>query len=264
MSGASRRERAAAARNAAQASEKRRERTVRIVGAVTVLAVVVGIIVIAVVARNSSDAANQVTRVEPDPNAPLPEGVLGADSPYAYGVPYGSAPETAPVLELWEDFQCPACGALEEVSGAGIAELAETGQIQLIWRPTHFLDANLGNDASNRAIAAWGCAIDAGKTREYHDVVYANQPEQEGAGYTRDQLIAFGEQSGIAGADLETFTQCVQDGTYRAWAANSDQEFQAAGHQGTPFGLLNGIVVENTTLADLEALKATVAQAGGQ
>ena len=49
MSGASRRERAAAARNAAQASEKRRERTVRIVGAVTVLAVVVGIIVIAVV-----------------------------------------------------------------------------------------------------------------------------------------------------------------------------------------------------------------------
>lgn len=264
MSGASRRERAAAARNAAQASEKRRERTVRIVGAVTVLVVVVGIIAIAVVARSSSDAANQVTRVEPDPNAPLPEGVLGADSAFPYGVPYGSGAESAPVLELWEDFQCPACGALEEVNGKGIAELAESGQVQLIWRPTHFLDANLGNDASNRAIAAWGCAIDAGKVREYHDLIYANQPETEGAGYTQDQLLSFGEQVGLSGADLDSFTQCVQDGTYRAWAANSNQEFQAAGHQGTPFGLIDGVVVENATLADPEALKAAVAEAGAK
>lgn len=264
MSGSSRRERAAAARNEAQASEKRRERTVRILGAVVVLAVVVGIIAIAVVARSSSDAANQVTRVEPDPSAPLPEGVLGADSAHPYGVPYGTGTDGVPVLELWEDFQCPACGALEEVNGAGIAELAETGQVRLIWRPTHFLDLNLGNDASNRAIAAWGCAIDAGKTREYHDVVYANQPSDEGLGYTRDQLIGFGEQVGITGADLETFTQCVQDGTYRAWAANSNQEFQNAGHQGTPFGLLDGVVVENATLADPEALKAAVAQAAAQ
>jgi protein-disulfide isomerase len=264
MSGASRRERAAAARNEAQASEKRRERTARIVGAVAVVAVVVGIIGVAVIARNSSDAANQVTRVDPDPNAPLPEGVLGADSPYAFGVPYGSVQEGVPVLELWEDFQCPACGALEQVNGAGIAELAETGKIQLIWRPTHFLDANLGNDASNRAIAAWGCAIDAGKVREFHDLVYVNQPADEGLGYTQDQLIGFGEEAGIAGADLETFTQCVQDGTYRAWAANSNQEFQSAGIQGTPYGLLNGVVVENATLADRAALEAAVGQAGGQ
>ena len=102
MSGASRRERAAAARNEAQASEKRRERTVRIIGAVAVVGVVVGIIGVAVIARNSSDAANQVTRVDPDPNAPLPEGVLGANSAHPYGVPYGTGAEGVPVLELWE------------------------------------------------------------------------------------------------------------------------------------------------------------------
>lgn len=261
MSGASRRERAAAARNEAQANEKRRERTVRIIGAVAVVGVVVGIIGVAVIARNSSDAANQVTRVDPDPNAPLPEGVLGADSAHPYGVPYGTGAEGVPVLEIWEDFQCPACGALEQVNGAGIAKLAETGKIQLVWRPTHFLDANLGNDASNRAIAAWGCAIDAGKVREFHDLVYVNQPADEGLGYSQDQLISFGEQTGIAGADLETFTQCVQDDTYRAWAANSNQEFQNAAIQGTPYGLLNGVVVENATLADRAALEAAVAQA---
>jgi protein-disulfide isomerase len=190
--------------------------------------------------------------------------VLGADSAHPYGVPYGTGAEVAPVLELWEDFQCPACGALEQVNGAGIAELAETGKVQLVWRPTHFLDANLGNDASSRAIAAWGCAIDAGRVREFHDLVYVNQPADEGLGYTQDQLVSFGEQSGIAGSDLETFTTCVREGTYRAWAANSNEEFQNAAIQGTPFGLLDGVVVENATLADRAALEAAVAQAAAQ
>jgi protein-disulfide isomerase len=150
------------------------------------------------------------------------------------------------------------------VNGAGIAELAETGKVQLVWRPTHFLDANLGNDASSRAIAAWGCAIDAGRVREFHDLVYVNQPADEGLGYTQDQLVSFGEQSGIAGSDLETFTTCVREGTYRAWAANSNEEFQNAAIQGTPFGLLDGVVVENATLADRAALEAAVAQAAAQ
>ena len=75
-----RRNRAAAARAEAQAGEKRRERTVRIIGAVAVLAVVAGIIGVAVVARNADDNANAIDVIEADPNAPIPDGVLGADS----------------------------------------------------------------------------------------------------------------------------------------------------------------------------------------
>ncbi|MEC8504368.1 MAG: hypothetical protein VXY57_02470, partial [Actinomycetota bacterium] len=109
-----RRNRAAAARAEAQAGEKRRERTVRIIGAVAVLAVVAGIIGVAVVARNADDNANAIDVIEADASAPVPDGVLGADSEWAYGVPYGTAGDDAPVLELREDFQCPACGSLEE------------------------------------------------------------------------------------------------------------------------------------------------------
>lgn len=264
MSGASRRERAAAARNAAQASEKRRERTVRIIGAVTVLAVVVGIIAIAVIARNSSDAANQVTRVEPDPNAPLPEGVLGADSEWAFGVPYGTAAETAPVLELWEDFQCPACGSLEAINGAGIQTLATDGKVRLVWRPTAFLDNNLGNTSSAEAIAAWGCAIDAGKTAEYHDVIYANQPTTEGAGYTEEQLLGFAEESGISGVPLEEFNTCVTSGRYLGWAVNSTQAFYDAQIQGTPAGFLNGEQLDGAQLADQAGLEQRIADATKQ
>jgi protein-disulfide isomerase len=258
-----RRERAAQARGEAQASEKRRERIVRIVGGATVVAVMAAIIGVAVYASSntsSSDASGQTGAiVDPDPAAVSPAGVLPADAPTPFGVPYGTGSTDVPVLEVWEDFQCPACGALELANGAGIEQLAEEGKVQLIYRPTAFLDANLGNDSSHRAIAAWGCAIDTGKIKEYRNTVFANQPVEEGVGYTEEQLLSFGSESGIAGADLTTFSQCVTDGTYLAWAANTNQEFATSQIGGTPSGFLNGEPVETATLADPIALAELVA-----
>lgn len=262
--GKRRREKAAAARDAAFSGEKRRERTVRIVGAVTVLVVVAGIIGLAVWARSSDPSNQPIATVEPDPSAPAPEGARPAGDPYEFGVPYGSAATTAPVLAIWEDFQCPACGAVEKANGDGIAKLAEDGKVQLIWRPTTFLDGNLGNDASMRAVAAWGCAIDAGKTREYHDVVYANQPQEEGTGWTNDQLIGFADQVGITGAAKDAFTSCVNEGTYQKWSANSYQAFLSSGVQGTPYAELDGEQVATEILADPARLEETVAQAAGK
>lgn len=256
-SGKNRRDRAAAARDAANADEKRRERLVRIIGAVTVLVVVAGIIGIAIAAKNSS-STNAAALPSADASAASPTGVLPADDAHAYGVPYGTAAKGAPVLAIWEDFQCPACDAVEKANGTGIEALAESGKVQLVWRPTTFLDRNLGNDASTRAAAAWGCAIDAGKAKEYHNVVFANQPEKEGAGYTDEQLLQFAKDAGITGADLDTFTTCVSNKTYLGWAANSTQVFYDSNVQGTPYATLNGVEVPVQTLADKAALDKLV------
>lgn len=259
----SRRERAAEARGAAQSSEKRRERIVRIVGGATVVAVMAAIIGVAVYASSNSpsnDASGSTgSIVAPDPAAVSPAGAFAADSPTPFGVPYGTGTTDVPVLEVWEDFQCPACGALELANGVGIEKLAEEGKIQLIYRPAAFLDANLGNDSSHRAVAAWGCAIDLGKTKEYRNAVFANQPLQEGSGYTQEQLLAFGSDSGITEADLPAFTQCVTDGTYMAWAANTNQEFVTSQIRGTPSGFLNGEPVATEILADPIALTDLIA-----
>ena len=259
-SGKNRRDRAAAAREEANSAERRRERTVRIIGAVTVVVVVLGIIGVAVVARNSSDTS-AVAVPTADPNAPLPTGVLPTDDQHAYGVPYGTATPDAPVLEIWEDFQCPACGAVEEANGAGIESLADAGKVQLIWRPTAFLDRNLGNDASARATAAWGCAIDAGKAKEYHATVFANQPEVEGTGWTNEELIAFAGDAGIAGAELDTFTQCVADATYLGWSANSTEVFYTSNIPGTPLAKINGVEIPTEILVDQASLEQLVDEA---
>ena len=131
MGAKNRRERAAEARGVAQASEKRRERMVRFIGGATVVVIMAAIIGVAIFASSNSpsnDASGSLNGiVQPDPEAALPAGVLAADSTTPFGVPYGNGGADVPVLEIWEDFQCPACGALEEANGAGIEELAEEG-----------------------------------------------------------------------------------------------------------------------------------------
>ncbi len=249
----SRRERAAEARGAAQSAEKRRERIVRIVGGATVVVAMVAIVGVALYASSNSESSNANSSagiVDPDPSAPVPANVFGPDSDIPFGVPYGVATADAPVLELWEDFQCPACGALELANGAGIAQLAEEGKVQLVYRPTAFLDTNLGNDASHRAIAAWGCAIDEGLLKEFHGQIYANQPTEEGNGWSNEELIGFGTNSGLTETSLESFTQCVSDGKYLPWAANTTEQFYINQIPGTPSGVLNGEVVGSEILAD--------------
>jgi protein-disulfide isomerase len=246
---------AAQARAEAEAAERKRERTIRIVGGVVVLVVVCGLLALGFFAGNSKDDPNEA--VTADANAALPKGVPSD----TYGVPVGTGWTAAnaaklPTLEIWEDFQCPACKQVEEISGAANLALANDGKVKLLLRPTTFLDKNFpqSNNSSARATAAWGCAIDAGRAEEYHSAVFANQPTTEGTGYTEAQLLAIGQGVGITGPEYDTFAKCVTDGTYLGWAANSTEKFTASGATGTPTGYLNGTELTGSDLADTEAL----------
>lgn len=240
-----RRERAAQARASAEAGTKRRERLVRIIGGSVVGLLVIGIVGVAWVVSNDGRQDTELVVAEVNPDAPIPSGVLGAGDPYAFGVAYGSAANGAPVLEIWEDMQCPACGDLEKSAGASIATAAERGDVRLIWRPVTFLDR--GNDSSTRAVAAWGCAIDQGKAREYHDRIYEDQP-LGGEGWTDAQLLQYGTDVGITGEEFTAFEQCVQERRYVSWAANSNAAALESGVQATPTVLLDG----NPNLANQE------------
>lgn len=259
---------AAQARAEAEAAERRRERMIRIVGGIAVLVVVAGVIAFGYVAGRDSDAAT--SGPTPDPQAALPTSVQED----TFGVPYGQAWEAKdsaklPTLELWEDFQCPACAQVEKAVGAQIRELADDGLVKLLYRPATFLDDKLaakneanGNPISSaRATAAWGCAVDAGKSGEYHDAVFAAQPADEGVGYSEPQLLSLGSSVGIEGEMFNSFTTCVQSGTYLPWSANSNEAFMSAGVGGTPTGYLNGVELDSGDLVDIEGLKKQIAGA---
>lgn len=274
QSGRTPKELAAQARAESEAAERRRERTIRIVGGLVVLLVVGGLISLGFIAgRDNGTATPSTPPPTPNADAAMPDGV-SADT---YGVPYGTGWTSAdeaklPTLEIWEDFQCPACAQVEAIAGEGIKALADAGAVKLLFRPATFLDLGLAADnqangnpnSSARATSAWGCAVDAGKTGEYHSGIFDIQPTEEGVGFSDQQLLDLGAAVGLKDAELATFTTCVQDGTYLSWSANSNQAFSDAGVGGTPTAYLNGVELNSADLADIEGLTQKIAAATAQ
>ena len=246
------RERAAEAKAKADAEARRRDNRNRLIGGVIVVALIV--LIFGGVWFSKKDSGSSAA---PDSSAALPAGV----DPVTYGVPFGTGTEAVPQLQLWEDFQCPACKQLEDTNGKGITDLATAGTIRLLWRPTTFLDVNLKNDSSARAAAAWGCAVDAGKAHEYHTTVFANQPT-EGVGYTDEQLLTFGKDAGLAGAAYDTFSTCVADQKFTGWVTNSFNLFSSEAVPGTPAGYLvlgdKKTEVPAATMADQAKLEQAI------
>lgn len=238
------REKAAEARAAAQAAERRRERTIRIVGGLAVLAVVIGILAIGIVQSRKGDAP-------PSADSALPTGVTSANG---YGFQVNTA-EGAPTVEIFEDFQCPACANLEQTYGPMIQQEAAAGNIQLTYRPMIFLDNNLNTDHSLRAANAFGCAITAGVGEQYHNLIFANQPANEGDGWTDEQLKQFGADAGLTGDAQSQFDKCVDEGTYNGWAQLSNDASFEAGISGTPTIFVNGKELPTSALQSEEALQ---------
>jgi protein-disulfide isomerase len=253
-------EKAAAARAAAEAEQRRRDNRIRLIGGGAIVLAVALIIGLAV-RGSSSDSSTSGTGVVAD--AAVPTGVHGADGSTPWGVPYNSV-AGKPTLAIWEDFQCPSCGAYERANGAAITKLADDGKVNLVWRPTTFLDARFASTSPNpsssqRAAMAWGCAIDAGKKHEFHTTMFANQPANEGDGWSDAQILGFAQQAGITGTAYTTFQSCYSAKKYQQWVVNSYTTFGTDGVPGTPTAYLNGTEVPSATFNDMAALAKLIA-----
>ena len=191
-------------------------------------------------------------------DAKLPAGVTKD----TYGVKVGPAwsaadAEKIPMLQVWEDFQCPACKSMEDKSGQTILDLAAAGKIRLEYRPTIFLDSNLkaenaaaGNPGSSlRATAAFGCAVDQGKAAEYHKAIFAAQPANEGDGYS-DELLLSIAKANMDSTQLDAFTTCLTAKQYEGWVLNSYDLFSKEGVTSTPTAILNGKELPSDTIFD--------------
>ncbi len=250
------REKAAEARAAAEAADKRRRTLINVV-----IGAVLAVVVVALVGGAWFTSQQNQNITQPDAAAAAPAGSLPAGSPYQYGIEWTDNAQGKPVVEIWEDFQCPACGAFEAAFGPTVKEIVANNDAQVIFRSTSFLDANFPGDHSKRAAAAYGCAVDAGKGEAYHDLLYANQPATEGDGWTDQQLIAFGDEAGITGDAKATFEKCVTDRQYITWAANGTQAMQDAGVPGTPAIFVNGKELPDSARANPEAFKQAILDA---
>ncbi|HSN05856.1 MAG TPA: thioredoxin domain-containing protein [Candidatus Angelobacter sp.] len=252
-------EKAAAARAAAEAEQRRRDRRIRLIGGTAIVVAVAVIIGFGYWGSKQNSPSTPGTVAD----AKVPTGVNAGDGSYPWAVPYNKV-SGKPTLAIWEDFQCPSCAEFEKAYGAAVVKLADDGKVNLVWRPTTFLDDRFAATSPNpysshKAAMAWGCAIDAGKTKQFHSTVFANQPSTEGQGYSDAQITQFAQTAGITGAALTTFQSCVAAKTYDQWVSNSYQAFVDAGVPGTPTAYLNGTEVPAATLQDMTQLEKLIA-----
>ncbi|MFF8730771.1 DsbA family protein [Streptomyces sp. NPDC015171] len=221
------RERLAVEREKQKAADKRR-RTL-IVGASVVcvlgLAAVIGVVAANAGKDKGSSAGPAVA----------PSGAQGKDS---LAIPVGKDGAKS-TLTVWEDFRCPACKAFETAYRPTLHELADAGKLRVEYHLVRLIDGNLGGTGSLHSANAAACAQDAGKFRDYHDVLFANQPEESDDAFADNaKLIQLAGK--VKGLDTPAFRKCVEDGTHNTWVDKSNQAFRAGGFSGTPTVLLGG------------------------
>ncbi|MFD6420317.1 DsbA family protein [Streptomyces sp. NPDC060194] len=209
-------------------AREKRKRTLVVAGAVVGVVALAG--VVALVAQqsggDSGDAAGPVV---------APAGAVGEQSTLIR-VGAQDAPST---LTVWEDFRCPACKAFEDGFRDAVHDLEQSGQLKVEYNFATLIDGNMGGSGSLRAANAAACAEDAGKFREYHDVLFRNQPQETDDAFAKnDRLLELAGD--VQGLDTPAFEKCVNDGTYDNWVKKSNGVFQDARLQGTPTVQLNG------------------------
>jgi protein-disulfide isomerase len=159
------------------------------------------------------------------------------------------------LIDAYEDFQCPFCRMFEEQAGPTLRQLAVEHVASVVYHPLAFLDAASTTQYSSRASSASGCAADAGRFLDFHDILYANQPPEGSAGLSDEVLIELGAGLGIGDAD---FPRCVAARAYFPWSAFVAARAIARGVHGTPTVFVNGTPVPANARMILAAAGAPV------
>ncbi|MZD07906.1 thioredoxin domain-containing protein [Streptomyces sp. SID5785] len=152
------------------------------------------------------------------------------------------SPTAEKVVHVYEDMRCPVCGAYEAGGAAAVREEVLSGEVRAEYTLASFLDDRLGGSGSVRAANALRAAFDRGKFIEYHDILFAHQPEESVDGYTDAFLLHMASQ--VQGLRSKEFDSAVRTMKYRDFVSASQRAYEAAQAPGTPAFVVNGTMLD--------------------
>ncbi len=139
----------------------------------------------------------------------------------------------APVLDLYEDFDCPVCKDMHARVDPTIERLAREGKVKVVFHSvTIFRDEPMRSN-SVRAAAAARCMPEA-NWLAFRNELYAIQPAPHGvaSGFTVRELAAAARKAGAPAAE-----QCVTAQSYAGTHLAENAKIQI---EGTPTLVLDG------------------------
>ncbi len=237
-----RQQRAARAEQMRKEREKadRKQRNLITVGIVVVVIALVAVGGYAV--KNENDKNKKETEVINPKNTTKDFGITYTTADAGGEAPSGTKPVS---VELYEDFQCPACLQFEQASNAFLKEQVKSGAITITYRPFSFLDENGAspNRYSHRSTNAALCALDQGGVDDYvkvHDYLYQNQPQERTNGPENAELITALQGLGVTGID-----SCVRTERFVPWIDEAKAAGTDRGVSSTPTVFVGGKKVES-------------------
>lgn len=155
--------------------------------------------------------------------------------------PKGTEPKA--VVNIVEDFQCPACQSFEQSFGGALNELAQNSQVAIDYHPIAFLDRMSSTNYSSRAMNASVCVAESTakegdwtKWLTFHNALFAQQPSEGGSGLPDSDLIRIARDAGAEG-----ITDCINNNQFGQWVAKVTGDVtKNPDFQGTPWVRING------------------------
>ena len=203
--------------------------------------VVVGVVFSLISNRSSTTAA-------------IPASVSADDG---YGIVLN--PNTKPTIDVYVDYQCPACRAFEIINGGYLNEVIAQNKAKVVFHPMTFI----GPESILAANAA-ACAADENEFIAMNLALFQDQSAEENSGkWQGDALLNIGKSIGINSAKFET---CIKDGSYVNWTGNVATATAKADVNGTPTIFVNGKELdrskENNEYGDPVKFRAALAAGG--
>ncbi|OQD57352.1 hypothetical protein BM536_005090 [Streptomyces phaeoluteigriseus] len=153
-------------------------------------------------------------------------------------------PDAPVTVHLYEDPRCPYCEEFETTGGGPqLREAMLDRWARVEYTLASFLDDRVGGTGPKKAVNALRAALEEGKFVEYHEVLYANQPDESVDGYTDAYLLELaGQVEGLRGSE---FDAAVRSMKYRSFVTSSQKAYEKAGGTqepegpGTPTAVIN-------------------------
>ena len=183
---------------------------------------------------------------------------LGSDKPDTpptgasdnYGMVVGDADAPKQIV-VYEDFLCPFCGQLETTVRDQLDAAVEAGEVNVEYRPLNFL-SRLG-DYSVESANAFAVVLDTSGpevAKKFHDLLFDNQPAENGPFPSKDDLVDLAVEAGATEADVRPG---IEDMQFEGWVDAAEDAASKAGVNATPTVLIDGKKVEGDglTIADI-------------
>jgi protein-disulfide isomerase len=155
----------------------------------------------------------------------------------------------APVLDVYEDYDCPVCKDMHAKVDATIQRLAREGKVKVVFHPVTIFQDEPMRSNSVRAAAAARCVPEA-NWLAFRDELYAIQPAPHGeaSGFTVEELVKAARKAGAA------VDECV---TSQSYAKAHLEQTATIRLEGTPTLVLDGQLLGNEAF-DATALEKAI------